>query len=97
MSNEFTDWETAFFTTIHTMLPFLVEHQFREAFNNFYDKGQSGDVATVACIYLVIALGSRSVAARDDGSIHFNAAWSLYDHVMASPYLPSVQAFILMV
>lgn len=65
--------------------------------DEFYDRGQSSDAPTVACVYLVLALGSRATDTGSNDSLHFNAAWGLYDRIMASPYLISIQALILLV
>ncbi len=70
-------------------------NSFHAIYEEFYRIGRSEDVPQVACIFLVIALG---ITDEDESvhSTHSSAAWNLYNHLIATPYLSTVQALILL-
>lgn len=53
---------------------------------------------SVVSIFSILAIGADETAgsATDFGNSYIDAAYSLYGHLVASPYLPSVQALILL-
>lgn len=82
---------------MNNLFPILSESQFRVAAEEFYRKGHVDDPALACCLYLVVAIGARSSRETSVSKTHFAAAWTLYDAVVASPYILSVQALVLMV
>jgi hypothetical protein len=56
------------------------------------------DVSSLVCIFTILAIGADEAAgtATDLGNSYIEAAYSLYGHLVASPYLSSVQALILL-
>jgi hypothetical protein len=56
------------------------------------------DIPSLACIYCVICLGAdeSSGTVTEMGNSFLTAAYGLYAHLVALPYLPSVQALVLM-
>lgn len=56
------------------------------------------DVPSVVCIFSILAIGADEIAgsATDFGNSYIEAAYSLYGHLVANPYLPSVQALVLL-
>lgn len=56
------------------------------------------DVPSVVSIFAILAMGADETAgsSTDFGNSYIEAAYSLYGHLVASPYLPSVQALILL-
>ncbi|KAJ9139381.1 hypothetical protein NKR23_g7851 [Pleurostoma richardsiae] len=83
-----------YFDTYNYLFPVLDESNFRHAYNLFYeDAGIAINTGQIACVLLVIALGSNTVEVFD---AHLHAAFLLYHNLVASPYLPTVQVFILM-
>ncbi|KAG6360018.1 hypothetical protein INS49_011074 [Diaporthe citri] len=56
------------------------------------------DVPSIVIIFSILAIGADETAgsATDFGNSYLEAAYSLYGHLVASPYLPSVQALILL-
>lgn len=88
----------AFFNSIPHTFPFIHEPHFRKSFEDYYSSNTSDDLVNICCIYLVIAIGARSLPNSSSISAdHFSATWSMYDAILASPYLSSVQCLILMV
>jgi hypothetical protein len=80
------------------VFPFISEAVFRKSFDDFYDNGSLTEQVNVCCIYLVIAIGARSLPDSDRiSTLHFSATWAMYDLIMSSPYIASVQCLILMV
>jgi hypothetical protein len=79
------------------LFPILDQIAFLSTYESFYRGEYCGDPSQVACILLVIALGSNHNDDPDVHSTHFTAAWALYHQFMASPYIGSIQALILMV
>jgi hypothetical protein len=82
---------------MNNIFPIFIESHFLGAFNKMYERNYLDDPATACCIYLVIAIGARSTMQMTVAATHFTAAWSFYDALVASPYIMSVQALILMV
>lgn len=56
------------------------------------------DVSSIVCIFTILAIGADETAssATDLGNSYIEAAYSLYGHLVANPYLSSVQALILL-
>lgn len=56
------------------------------------------DVPSVVSIFAILAMGAdeNASSSTDFGNSYIEAAYSLYGHLVASPYLPSVQALILL-
>lgn len=78
------------------MYPILIETDFWNLFSSMYSQGYLSDPAQACTIYLVLAIGSRSTSRTDISKLHLDAAWNLFSSLIAAPYLPSVQALLLM-
>ncbi|KAL4803982.1 fungal-specific transcription factor domain-containing protein [Aspergillus unguis] len=87
---------TAYLTSVNSLFPVVSPPVLTASFNSFYDTGSSNDPVLVCTIYTVLALGSRQDDAQDEAQRLFGAAWELYGRVVSTPYLPSVQALLLM-
>ena len=95
--NSTLTFKTAYFSVMNDIFPIFTEGQVRLAVQQFYRQGYLEDAPVACCIYLVVAIGARSTGQTNVSSSHFAAAWALYDALIASPYLSSVQALVLMV
>ncbi|KAL4807430.1 fungal-specific transcription factor domain-containing protein [Aspergillus unguis] len=82
-----------YFNTYHVLLPILDPRAFCDSYETFYQMGRAVEPAVVSGIFLVIALGCEDSEVAD---MHFRAVLDLVGELVARPYLPSVQAFILM-
>lgn len=80
-----------------SMLPTENELIYMLTFFSFFFFPLPQDVPSVACIFAVLAMGADETAgaATDLGTVFIEAAYSLYAHLIASPYLSSVQALVL--
>lgn len=84
-----------YFAIYRPLLPIFDESTLREQYHSFYGgESTSCDAASTVCVLLAIALGSASTEVFD---AHLHTAFSLYNDLVARPYLSSVQALILMV
>ncbi|CAH0026359.1 unnamed protein product [Clonostachys rhizophaga] len=83
-----------YFNTYHHLFPVLDEQALRQTHAALYGPGEVRiNVAQVACVFLVIALGASSTEVFNS---HLETVFGLYNHLISKPYLPSVQALILM-
>ncbi|KAM0424277.1 hypothetical protein ACHAPT_010422 [Fusarium lateritium] len=83
-----------YFEAYHVLFPILDELSLRQTYTTLYGPGEVRiNVAQAACVLLVIALGSGSTEVFDS---HLKTVFELYNHLISKPYLPSVQALILM-
>ncbi|KAL1890764.1 hypothetical protein Sste5346_008089 [Sporothrix stenoceras] len=81
-----------YYETYHNLYPILEQDDFRLAYDAFYS-GSTPPPARLACIYLVIALGTNK---RELFDSNLRAAYDLYGRLIAQPFVASVQALILM-
>ncbi|KAJ5759690.1 hypothetical protein N7520_006846 [Penicillium odoratum] len=86
----------AYFTSIKSMFPVLSRGDFIPLYEEFYHSGHSTNAVFVCSLYMVMALGSRKDGGSGDSNDLFAAGWELYSRVISTPYLPSVQALLLM-
>ncbi|KAI6355262.1 hypothetical protein MCOR25_008276 [Pyricularia grisea] len=85
-----------YFATVHCIAPVLDEDRIWRLFEDLYRDGSSSDVSRMCCLYLAIAIGDSSPDGHASRNVHFTTVWSLYDRLIATPYLPSVQALVLL-
>lgn len=85
-----------YFATVHCIAPVLDEDTTWRLFEDLYRDGSSSDVSRMCCLYLAIAIGDSSPDGHATRNVHFTTVWSLYDRLIATPYLPSVQALVLL-
>ncbi|PYI10265.1 hypothetical protein BO78DRAFT_426853 [Aspergillus sclerotiicarbonarius CBS 121057] len=86
----------AYFTSVNCLFPILSRSQFLAEYEDFYRTRQSTDAAFVCCYYMVLALGARGSMTSAAPTEFFQLAWELYNRIVSTPYLQSVQALLLM-
>ncbi|PWY80309.1 hypothetical protein BO94DRAFT_626109 [Aspergillus sclerotioniger CBS 115572] len=86
----------AYFTSVNCLFPILSRSQFLAEYEAFYLTKQSTDAAFVCCYYMVLALGARGSMMSTAPTDLFRLAWELYNRVVSTPYLQSVQVLLLM-
>lgn len=94
-----------FFSRIHPVFPVLELHSFTQSLADLANKlsrqpetMESQDYPLLACAYAVFSAAADEEASSisADGTHYLQAAYSLYAHLVAAPYLASVQALLLL-
>lgn len=68
-----------------------------EAYEDLYTQGRSIDPVFFCCLCVALALGARKEGNEATSKELFTMGWNLYGRVISTPYLPSVQALLLIV
>jgi hypothetical protein len=100
---------SAFLSSIQPIFPILDMEAFSIVLNKFdwlsSDQGQEqasfiapADRPSLACVYAVMSIGvdEENNANTPMGDVYLKTAFSLYGHIISTPYLRSVQAFLLL-
>jgi hypothetical protein len=94
-----------FFTRIHPIFPVVEEDSFKTSLKYLQTKWKSGklhlanqDYPTLACAYAIFSAAADEAAGEitDAGTQYLEGAYMLYAHLVAVPYIASVQAFLLL-